>query len=338
MYNMNDLLRYKLVKYHHKYSIDSNDNKTFVYQNKLKYYDEALSFQYGGVGNTGTKRYIALNLNQQVYQILNVQRGTLNIGGIFKHHNINQKSSRHSHITLLTFEICDGIVDSGMQFNINTPIDLTYSGLAVLPAEEPKFVVANYSVSIRSLLNITNYLEQELVNKIIKHLKKPLIKVRIEPNNIIVYAYDINEGDNIKKAINTNQRYSIERNKIKIMQSGGSCDCKRLTTPHVPINTDVTNPLEYLIPTLINFTTTPTNALHRYYVINNNQYKEVLTVHHYAAPNKGIVHTSLSNNRNNELNTTSNIKGLYDSLQSQMATYGTIPNPIHKDSLELTVL
>ena len=129
--------------------------------------------------------------------------------------------------------------------------------------------------------------------------------------------------------------------KIKIIQSGGNCSCKKFNINaqiSPPINPHMNNPLEYLIPTFIDFTTSPINALHRYYIIDKNQYKEVLTVHHYTDPNKGMVRTSLSNNVNNELNTQSNVKELFSSLNSQMITHGTTPNSIHKSSLELVVL
>lgn len=358
---MNDILEYKLNKYHYKFSACVSDDKCHEYEDKLEYYDRALSYQSGGVGNVGNKKYIVLKLNKQVYQLLNIRSGTFNVGELFKRFKINQKPSKHSHITMLTFEIEDGIVVSGDEFNVNKAIDLEYVGLSVLPQNNPQFVVAQYILPHKLLLNITNGLEQNLVDKVINHFNKSLIKVRVESNNEIIYAYDVNRGDDIRKTVNTNKRYQIDDNKIRIIQEGGNCSCKKNLIlsvdddvvvpdpkpgPDPEIDepkSDRSDPLEYLIPTPIDFSTTATQVLHRYYIINDNEYKEVLTIHHYDIRDhtnitKGLVHASLSNNRGNEHNTSQSIIGLKNTLLTNMRAFSTVPQNISKDTLNLVLL
>ena len=289
----------KLKEYHEKYANASNENEAKYYEQQLEYYDSYLPDVGGGVGN---RKYIAIIIPKQVYQILNIPYGTFNINDVFETCGVLQKSSYKMHITILTFEI-DPIIKSlvNTSFDLHKSITLTPSPtlLQSLPATESKYVTVNYTDLFDNILNIIYETEQQLVNSVRQILgNKSLVKIQIDKDNNINDAYDINDSyPEIRPELNSSPRY----NKSPF----------NITLKHI------------LFSPAMEF-------VHKYLCYVDEMWKEVLTVFHYKYknqmdPNTSTMHISISNDPKDP----NKVKNLEHEISNKLSQYNITPNIIH---------
>lgn len=276
-----EILNRKLVKYSKKYSKKTNPKKSLYYERKIEFYDHKLKpfddFPQDG-GNIGNKKYIAIMLNTIVYKLLGVSKNTFDVTSLLKNYGINQKSSSNIHSTILTFEIdpdVERLLDKSYDLNIPLTLHPYEKLLKSLPISSPKYITMNYTSLLKNILNIINKTEQLLVNNIRSVLDNiTLIKIQVDSNNTVLYAYNIDSTHpQIKCAENTSPRYNISPFSINL--------------PPLQLSPD---PIVKII--------------HRYFGYSNKSWKEILTVYHYDVKNPndhstGILHVSISNNPNN---------------------------------------
>ena len=155
-------------------------NKYLKY--KLKYLDAKLknknkTKQIGGADNFDIKNYIVYRTNQQIWDLMGTRHDIAN--KYFTATGIRIKSKRKTHISLLTFAVNTSLIDNDVfqkefsngvtlrsEIVTGNSLKLSSAGLVQLPPAVPKFVAIKYKTKKMEILNITNGLEQAVVDYI----------------------------------------------------------------------------------------------------------------------------------------------------------------------------